>query len=153
MMTLLQSVANKGRTVKTSFGAITFDAKGFAESDIKPEQMHLPRNLGWLVDGSNTSKEDLLVRLTEQYDRDAESLKKLEAQITDLEEQIKHEKTAKKDATTAGISDMSIAASSDDELMKKLEAEAQAAAAREAAAVRESTPTPSNAAGAKKHSR
>lgn len=146
MRTMLYCEANKGRTVKTSFGAITFDAKGFAEADLASEHIQLCRNLKWLVTDAE-SKEDMLLRMKEQYATQEKGLKDLAKQIEDLEHDIKTSKAPKplkvksdedlkKEKEDAAISDE----------MKKLEAQGQAAGAREDAAS-----VPVTAAGTKKH--
>lgn len=128
-MVLLQSVPNKSKSVKTSFGVVKFDEKGFAEHDVTPEALSSCRNLGWYVD-SAVSKDDLLRRLHSQYAHDSDNLKKLEAQITELEAEITADTVKVKKLST----ESKTVTTDPDDVMKRLEAEGQAGGAREAAA-------------------
>jgi len=130
MKVLLQSVPNKNRTVTTSFGAISFDDKGFASQDVSESDLELCRNLNWLVETS-VNREAQLEHLYTQHAAMLESVKQMEAQIETLEEEVKKEKEKKpQQSSKASAADTK----NDEALMKKLEAQGQAAAAKEAAA-------------------
>ena len=80
MQVMLFSHDNRNETVNTSFGPVTFDAKGYAAHEMSENDLFKARNLKWLLEES-ASAESLLVDLKAQYNQQAEVLDTLGRRI------------------------------------------------------------------------
>lgn len=146
MKVMLYSDGNKGKTVKTSFGPITFDMKGYADADVREEDLQKCKNLGWLVEGSATL-ESLRDDLIGQYEvamkaveAIEERIKKVDADIVERDNKAKNETDTQKMARLE--KEAQALAKEEDKRQKDAAKAAEKAQKEAAAAARQQQPAP-----------